>query len=163
MVYYFYMQWRISIRPILIVAMASSLLLALLPFSSYPSDRMVRAEVTDTEDFPITDPRARPTPTAPVGSDQTPTIKNPLGSVADPRVLLGKIIGAALGVVGSLALVVFLYGGFTWMTSGGNPDRVRHGRDLIVWAAIGLFVIFASYAMVRFVLETVAQNSGAVR
>ena len=100
--------------------------------------------------------------TNPDGS-KTPTIENPLGDVGDPRALLGRIIGAAMGVVGSLALVVFLYGGFTWMTSGGNADRVKHGRDLIVWAAIGLFVIFASYAMVRFVLETVATKSGAVQ
>ena len=90
---------------------------------------------------------------------QTPTIDNPLGKIQDPRVLLGKIIGAALGVVGSISLVIFLYGGFTWMTSGGKPERVQHGRDLIVWASIGLFVIFASFAMVRWVLDAIVGSS----
>ncbi len=97
----------------------------------------------------------------PGGGDpaKTPTIDNPLGRIQDPRALLGKIIGAALGVVGSISLVIFLYGGFTWMTSGGSPDRVKHGRDLIVWASIGLFVIFASFAMVRWVLDTITESS----
>lgn len=93
------------------------------------------------------------------GTGNTPSIQNPLGNVGDPRVLVGKIISAALGVVGSISLVIFLYGGFTWMTSGGSPDKVKHGRDLIVWAAIGLFVIFASYAMVRWVLETITAGT----
>lgn len=82
-----------------------------------------------------------------------------MGKIQDPRVLLGKIIGAALGVVGSISLVIFLYGGFTWMTSGGKPERVQHGRDLIVWASIGLFVIFASFAMVKWVLEAIIESS----
>lgn len=95
----------------------------------------------------------------PTATGGTPTITNPLGDIKDPRVLVGKIISAALGVVGSISLVIFLYGGFTWMTSGGSPDKVKHGRDLIVWAAIGLFVIFASYAMVRWVLETITAGT----
>lgn len=94
-----------------------------------------------------------------INPNNIPTITNPLGDVKDPRVLVGKIISAALGVVGSISLVIFLYGGFTWMTSGGSPDKVKHGRDLIVWAAIGLFVIFASYAMVRWVLETITLST----
>lgn len=86
------------------------------------------------------------------GSDPT-QLPNPLGSVGTPQVFIGKIIKAALGVVGSLALVMFIYGGFTWMLSGGSPEKVKKGKDILIWATFGLVVIFMSYALVQFVIE----------
>lgn len=81
-------------------------------------------------------------------------LDNPL-NVSSPQALIGKIINSILGVVGSLALLMFVYGGLTWMTSSGNQEKVKKGRDIIVWSAIGLAVIFISYALTRFVLSTV--------
>lgn len=86
-----------------------------------------------------------------VGGD-TVCIDDPLqGAGSDPNILIGKVINATLGIVGSLALVMFIYGGFTWMLAAGNDQRVQKGKDILVWATVGLIVIFASYAMVRFV------------
>lgn len=82
------------------------------------------------------------------------TLDNPLGQ-DDPRVIIGYIINAILGIVGSLALIVFIYGGLIWLTSQGNEQRVEQGKKLIVWAALGLVVIFTSYALVMFVLKAV--------
>ncbi len=78
-------------------------------------------------------------------------LTNPL-STDSPQVLIGNIINAALGVVGSIALLMFIYGGFTWMTSGGSADKIKKGRDILMWSAIGLIVIFASYGLVRFLI-----------
>ena len=88
--------------------------------------------------------------------DSTLTLTNPL-SVDSPQALIGRIINTVLGVVGSLALLMFVFGGLTWMTSSGNQEKVKKGRDIIVWSAIGLAVIFTSYALTRFVLSTVSQ------
>lgn len=74
------------------------------------------------------------------------------GSSVSPQTFIGKIIGAALGIVGSLALLMFIFGGFTWMTSAGSPEKVTKGKSIMVWAAIGLAVIFSSYALVKFVI-----------
>ncbi len=79
-------------------------------------------------------------------------LENPLGSINSPQELIGKIINSVLGVVGSLALLMFVFGGLTWMTSGGSSDKVKKGRDIIVWSAIGLAVIFLSYGLVRFLI-----------
>lgn len=84
-----------------------------------------------------------------------PSIVNPLGDIKTPQALIGKLITAVLGVVGSLALVMFIFGGITWMTSGGNADKIKKGRDIVVWAVIGLVIIFSSYALVRFLLGSV--------
>lgn len=66
--------------------------------------------------------------------------------------LIGKVIKGALGVVGSLALVMFIYGGLVWMTAAGNEQRVKMGKDILIWATIGLIVIFTSYALVHFII-----------
>lgn len=69
-----------------------------------------------------------------------------------PQLLIGKIINSILGVVGSIALIMFIFGGLTWMTSSGSADKVKKGRDMIIWSIIGLAVIFASYGLVRFLI-----------
>ena len=80
-------------------------------------------------------------------------LTNPLGSISTPQALIGKIINTVLGVVGSIALLMFVYGGITWMTSSGSPEKVKHGRDTIVWSAIGLAIIFSAYGLVRVLIE----------
>jgi len=84
-----------------------------------------------------------------IGSAGT-QLTNPLGEDIDtPQALIGRVINSILGVVGSLALLMFVYGGLTWMTSSGNSEKVKKGRDILIWSAIGLVIIFASYGLVR--------------
>lgn len=91
------------------------------------------------------------------GSSGGGGLPNPLGEgLKDPREVIGNIIKAILGIVGSLALAVFIYGGFMWITSAGNEDKIKRGKDMIIWASFGLAVIFASYALVNFVISAVA-------
>ena len=70
---------------------------------------------------------------------------------------IGKVINGILGVVGSLALVMFIYGGLTWMTSAGGAEKVKKGKDILIWAVIGLVIIFSAYALVNFVIFDVVQ------
>jgi len=86
---------------------------------------------------------------------QNCTLTNPLAGITTPQALLGKILQGIFGVTGSLALVMFVLGGLTWMTSAGNPEKVKKGRDMLIWAAIGLFVVFSAYTLVTFVLSQV--------
>ena len=83
------------------------------------------------------------------------TLTNPLGSVSTPQALIGTVINSILGIVGSIALLFFVYGGLIWMTSSGNAEKVKKGRDTLVWAAVGLVVIFSAYGLTRYVLTVV--------
>lgn len=85
------------------------------------------------------------------------TAENPAG-VTTVSALIANIIKAVLGIVGAVALFMFVWGGFTWLTSGGSPDKIKMGRDTLVWATIGLLVIFASYTLV----ETIFKALGAI-
>ena len=88
---------------------------------------------------------------------ETPDVlTNPLGSfrtLQQAPSQVGTIIGGIFGVVGALAVLMIVYGGLMWMTSGGNQERVKKGRDVLVWATVGIVVIFSSYIILNFVLN----------
>ena len=94
-------------------------------------------------------------PNASQGGSSDTSIPNPLGNgegMDDPRVVIGMGIKALLSLLGSVALAVFIYGGFLWLTAGGNEQRIQKGKDVLIWATLGLMVVFAAYAIVGFFL-----------
>ncbi|MBP9802556.1 hypothetical protein KBC40_03125 [Patescibacteria group bacterium] len=70
--------------------------------------------------------------------------------------LVNSAIRGILGITGAIALVMIVIGGITWMTSAGNADRVRRGKDTLLWSILGLLIIFLSYAIINFVLGALA-------
>lgn len=93
----------------------------------------------------------------PGGSSATISLDNPIG-IEDPRQLLGVIINAVLGIVGSLALVVFIVGGITWMVSGGSPDKIAKGKNMLIWATLGLAIIFLSYVVLQYIFQALVKR-----
>lgn len=93
------------------------------------------------------------------GKDSGTTLCNPLGSGKGETTdslneLVGTIIKNVMGVVGSIALVIFIYGGLVLMTSAGNSQNVDKGKNIMIWAAVGLAIIFSSYILVKFVFTS---------
>lgn len=79
---------------------------------------------------------------------------NPLGTVSLP-VILGRFVKAAVGLVGALFLVMFIYGGFIWMTAGGDSKRVVTARKTLINAVLGILVVALSYTFVSVVFQYV--------
>nr|NIS50742.1 hypothetical protein [Phycisphaerae bacterium] len=57
-------------------------------------------------------------------------------------------------LLGIIAVVIILIGGFQWMTAGGNEENVDKAKKRIIQGVIGLAIILASWAIARFVLES---------
>ena len=47
----------------------------------------------------------------------------------------------------SIVGVLVVYGGFTITTAGGNPENVKKGKDLIMYAMVGMAVALLSKAV----------------
>lgn len=71
---------------------------------------------------------------------------------ADLESTVVKIVQWALGFLGLVAVIFILYGGFTWMTAGGNEEKVSSAKKIISAAVIGLVVILLAWAIVTFVV-----------
>lgn len=72
-------------------------------------------------------------------------LENPLGQKIEAEDIIGTIIKGSLGVVGALALLMMVWGGFQWLISAGNSEKIEAGSKTMLWAAIGVFLVFASY------------------
>ncbi len=70
-----------------------------------------------------------------------------------------RIIQFIWGIAGGLALLFFIYGGFIFLTSAGNTERVAKGKQTVVNSLIGLIVIFASWAIINFVFKSLGINA----
>jgi len=71
----------------------------------------------------------------------------------NPATVIGRMIKIALGIVGSISLLMFVAGGALWMTAAGNPERAKKGAQIVVWTSLGIVVILSSYALATFVLN----------
>lgn len=79
---------------------------------------------------------------------------------SDVRDTVGQIIRVALSLLGIVALVIILAGGFKWMTAGGNEEKVAEARKMIFSGIIGLAIILSAFAIARFVLNQLAIATG---
>ncbi|HQL53021.1 MAG TPA: pilin [Candidatus Magasanikbacteria bacterium] len=73
----------------------------------------------------------------------------------DLPVLIGKGIKLLMQVIGTIALLMFVYGGLLWMVSAGNTEKTKKAMDIMLWAGLGVIVILSSYAIVNFVFSLV--------
>lgn len=99
-----------------------------------------------------------PAQAAPPDNSAVTRLPNPL-AVEDIPSLAGKIIKAVLGIVGAVALLMFIWGGFLWLTAAGNPDKIKQGKNTLVWATIGLVFIFSSYIIANFIINALTGGS----
>ncbi len=76
-----------------------------------------------------------------------------LGS-QDVRTTIARIIRTAMGLLGIVAVVIILIGGFKWMTAGGNDEQTGEARKWIFSGIIGLAIILSAYALATYVINS---------
>lgn len=81
-------------------------------------------------------------------------------SQADPRVIIARIIQIALTFLGVIALVLVIYAGFLWMTSGGEEEKISRAKKILRDALIGLIIILSAWAITTFVLNRLMDAFG---
>ncbi|MBU0625047.1 pilin [Patescibacteria group bacterium] len=81
-----------------------------------------------------------------------------LGS-RDIRETAGSVIRAFMGLLGIVAVLLVLYGGFKWMTAGGNEEQVGEAKKIIISGVIGLIIIMSAYAIATFVVNAIINGT----
>ncbi|MBI1908341.1 IPT/TIG domain-containing protein [Candidatus Uhrbacteria bacterium] len=82
-----------------------------------------------------------------------------LGS-EDPRIIIANIIRTFLTVLGVLAVLIVLYGGWVWMTAGGNAEKVEKAKKILIRGGIGIAIILMSWAITTFVITALLDSTG---
>lgn len=81
-------------------------------------------------------------------------------TLCDVVAIVNNIIRLILGVTGGLALVAFLYGGFQLMFKGTEWKALSKGKETIVYAIVGLCLVFFSFAIVNFGINLIVVAGG---
>lgn len=81
------------------------------------------------------------------------SLKNPLGLGKTVPAILGAIIKGALGIMGGLVLLMVVWGGVTWITAAGSPEKIKAGSQTILWALLGAIVTVASYMILNYIMK----------
>ncbi len=75
-------------------------------------------------------------------------------AVSDLVTLAINIAQLILGLVGSLALIMFVYGGVMFLISAGSSDKIAKAKRTLIAAIIGLIIVFSSWLIIKFVADT---------
>lgn len=87
---------------------------------------------------------------------ETFTLPNPFGSnTTSPTDVIVNVINFAIGIIGIIALVMFIYGGFVILTAHGNADQMKKGTHTLVYAIVGMIVVLTSYSVLSYIFENV--------
>ncbi len=79
----------------------------------------------------------------------------------DLRVTIASIIRIAMGLLGIVAVVIVLIGGFKWMTAGGSEDGISEGKSWIFAGVMGLAIILSAYALATYVINSLVTATTA--
>ncbi len=72
-----------------------------------------------------------------------------------------KIINTFSVIIGIVAVIMIIFGGFRYITSGGSDNGVSSAKNTILYAIIGLIIVVLAQFIVRFVLNQAVTASGA--
>ena len=78
------------------------------------------------------------------------------------QLLIGEVIKTVLGFLGIIFVILIIYGGFVWMTAGGEAGKIDKAKAIIISAVIGVVIVLASYVITEFVLNEVTKASGGL-
>lgn len=73
--------------------------------------------------------------------------------------LIRLVINIFSLVVGVVAVIMIVIGGFRYITSGGSSDSITAAKNTIIYAIIGLVIVALAQFIVRFVLGRVSTGT----
>ncbi len=85
-------------------------------------------------------------------ADSMPYLENPIKYNNAHDLFLG-IIQYFLAGVAVVSTVMFIWGGYLFLTSGGNAEQVKKGKDVLLWSSIGIVVIIGSWVLIQYLIK----------
>lgn len=64
-----------------------------------------------------------------------------------------NILTIATTLAGIAVFIMLIYGGFSYLISGGDPEKVKKSTSILTWAIVGLIILIAVWFIFRFIEE----------
>lgn len=92
-------------------------------------------------------------PVAAVIPSPTPPTGVPTRSLSE---MITTISNTILAIVGVVAVLFLILGGFQYIASAGNPEQIGKAKNTVFYAIIGIIVAILAYVIVNFVITKLA-------
>jgi predicted permease len=79
------------------------------------------------------------------------------------KALATKIVNAFSIVVGAVAVIMIIYGGFRYITSGGDSGRVGTAKNTLIYAIVGLIIVALAQLIVHYVINSATNSATSVQ
>lgn len=70
----------------------------------------------------------------------------------DANELINTIINLLSWIIGVIAVIMIIFGGFKFVTSSGDSGKVSSARQTIIYALVGLVIVALAQTVVKFVI-----------
>ena len=71
------------------------------------------------------------------------TVNNPLTSNTFTE-LIGKIAKPMTALGMAAATIAVVYGGWLYVSSGGNEQKINTAKQVLIWSVVGIFILLVA-------------------
>ncbi len=75
--------------------------------------------------------------------------------------IIQNIIGYLIKIGAPILAIMVIYGGFLILTAGDSPEKVKSGKDVILWAVVGYIIVLCSWGVIYIMGEIITNKSDA--
>lgn len=88
-------------------------------------------------------------------------VQTDLGCIPnDPFAFVAKFYGIGLGIIGGVALLFIIYGGYIILTSQGDPNQLNTGKSYVYYAIAGLLLAIFGFVFIQVIAVDVLHIPG---
>jgi hypothetical protein len=80
---------------------------------------------------------------------------NPAAGQPTVNSLVKTIVTVLSWIVGVLSVIMIIFAGFTYVTSGGDSGKIGTAKNTLIYAIVGVVIVAFAQAIVQFVLGKV--------
>lgn len=87
-------------------------------------------------------------------------IQGPLEEINNIGDLINKILPVLISLAALILFLVLIWGGYDFLLSRGNPEKIKSGKAKITTGLIGFGLLIFSYVAVRLVSQIFGLGGG---
>ena len=74
------------------------------------------------------------------------------------NVVIKNVTNTMFFIIGAVSVIMLIYGGIRYTTSGGNANSVTAAKNTIMYSIVGLVIAILAFAVVQFVVNQVMDS-----
>ena len=90
-----------------------------------------------------------------------PAFAQTAGGVSQVQTFIQSVIQVMITLAGLVSAGFFVWGGFGYITSSGNPESLDRSKRTIFFSAIGLTIVLGAFVLTNIVTQLATAAFGA--